>query len=283
MEPPAAELRWLGYEWDSGTDPMWLVAAAGLVTALAVPSLLGCMLAPPGAEHLIRSAKQRVALVVAHPDDEVMFFWPTLLNLQSAGSALCVLCLSTGNADGLGATRVKEMRKSCESVGVRGDDLLILDEPQLQDGFHSWPVEVVSAHVLDFINRRKIDTVITFDKGGVSGHPNHISTNMGVCHAQGVAAADADAKTYCLRVFMLQTLGLPLKYLGPLGLLPTTTGPCCSCWNPLASLRALAVHWSQLVWYRVLFALFSRYAYANFYTEYGAPPVTNHTEAKKVD
>ena len=39
-----------------------------------------------------------VLLVTAHPDDEAMFFVPTLLALQARGVAVHVLCLSTGSA-----------------------------------------------------------------------------------------------------------------------------------------------------------------------------------------
>ena len=39
-------------------------------------------------------------LVIAHPDDECMFFTPTLLGLQSQNVVVHVLCLSTGNFAG---------------------------------------------------------------------------------------------------------------------------------------------------------------------------------------
>lgn len=75
--------------------------------------------------------------VVAHPDDEAwwgamffrtplflaqksahknrgvpkaMFFWPTLSQLRAAGVTISVLCLSTGNFDGLGDIRKREPR-----------------------------------------------------------------------------------------------------------------------------------------------------------------------------
>lgn len=55
--------------------------------------------------------------VVAHPDDEAMFFWPTLAQLHDAGVRLSVLCLSTGNFDGLGDLRRQEMVESCKQIG----------------------------------------------------------------------------------------------------------------------------------------------------------------------
>ncbi len=41
----------------------------------------------------------RALLVVAHPDDEAMFFAPTLLRLVASGGDTAVLCLSTGASD----------------------------------------------------------------------------------------------------------------------------------------------------------------------------------------
>ena len=43
-----------------------------------------------------------VLLVTAHPDDEAMFFVPTILALQARSVRVHVLCLSTGEFDGLG-------------------------------------------------------------------------------------------------------------------------------------------------------------------------------------
>jgi N-acetylglucosaminylphosphatidylinositol deacetylase len=51
--------------------------------------------------------------VIAHPDDEAMFFVPSILQL-GAYNSIHVLCLSNGNYAGLGAIREKELVKSCE-------------------------------------------------------------------------------------------------------------------------------------------------------------------------
>ena len=79
----------------------------------------------------------KVALVIAHPDDECMFFSPTLSRLSarklaSPGSSSransrrlrgvrvkwTVLCLSNGNACGLGKVREKELFESCATFQV---------------------------------------------------------------------------------------------------------------------------------------------------------------------
>lgn len=55
--------------------------------------------------------KMRLNLfVIAHPDDEAMFFVPTILALkrnQTNQSKMSLLCLSSGNAVGLGEIRFR--------------------------------------------------------------------------------------------------------------------------------------------------------------------------------
>jgi N-acetylglucosaminylphosphatidylinositol deacetylase len=104
---------------------------------------------------------KRICLLIAHPDDEAMFFAPTVLALTrpETGNHVKILCLSTGtillqvlfqrdiggggrsgvvlmrlwvigNADGLGETRKRELVKSGMLLGLRDeDDVFIVDEP----------------------------------------------------------------------------------------------------------------------------------------------------------
>jgi len=280
--PEGVELNWLapGNE-DLGNEffPLAMAACATAVLTLLMPCLISWVFGPPRLvlSGLLEGRLDRVALVVAHPDDEAMFFWPTLLQLRRAGVPLCVLCLSTGNADGLGEVRKLEMQRSCARLGISEDNLVVVDVEELQDGFHSWPEEVVSAQVLDFVRARPTRLVLTFDVRGVSGHPNHISTSIGVRRAAARAAVGGGGEACCcFKVLMLETVPLPQKYLG---LVSLWSAPCADTaevtvaasasvgTGPLACLPALAVHWSQFVWYRVLFTTFSRYAYLNTYVQ----------------
>ena len=63
---------------------------------------------------------RRVLLVVSHPDDESMFFGPTLLNLcRSRGSAegVFLLCMSNGDfRKGQGAARKHELIEELDGV-----------------------------------------------------------------------------------------------------------------------------------------------------------------------
>jgi N-acetylglucosaminylphosphatidylinositol deacetylase len=93
---------------------------------------------------------KRILLLIAHPDDEAMFFAPTLLALTRPenGNHVKILCLSSGkhlnanprvtktnkrcapgNADGIGEIRKKELIKSGLQLGIGSkDDILIIED-----------------------------------------------------------------------------------------------------------------------------------------------------------
>lgn len=97
-------------------------------------------------------ASERYLLLTAHPDDEAMFFAPTILGLRGAApvvqedvseqvvfltknpstSPLYSLCLSVGNADGLGNTRREELFRSLDVLGVDADKRWIVDHPYVK-------------------------------------------------------------------------------------------------------------------------------------------------------
>lgn len=159
---------------------------------------------------------KRFLLVVAHPDDECLFFSPTLLNLllpryvnitelepgflnSTSNSTRSsspsdqydqithpinqtllttpighILSLSSGNADGLGLKRTREMRASCWAFGIISDHCIVIDHPELPDSMSVWwPEEKIAEFVKLYVELWKIDLVITFDHHGVSGHANH--------------------------------------------------------------------------------------------------------------
>ena len=91
---------------------------------------------------------KRICLLIAHPDDEAMFFGPTVLALTepALGNHVKILCLSSGwysrivlrrhelmfigDADGLGETRKKELVKSGLALGLRQeDDVFVVENP----------------------------------------------------------------------------------------------------------------------------------------------------------
>lgn len=210
-----------------------------------------------------------VLLVIAHPDDESMFFGPLLGALRATGADTHVLCLSTGDADGLGATRVRELRRCCrECWGIPESRVSVLDEPGLRDGFgERWAPELVAerteAAVRGLLRARgdaALGSVVSFDEHGVSGHPNHSATH------RGVRSLALSRRLGQVAFFQLDSVPMLRKYLGPLDLpLALATGsPVLVASTALpASFCAMAAHASQFVWYRRLFIVFSRYTFVN--------------------
>jgi hypothetical protein len=74
---------------------------------------------------------RRVLLVTAHPDDECLFFGPTLLSFLHVRPIPEVfsLCLSIGDADGLGEIRKEELGRSLDILGVDKSRRWLIDSP----------------------------------------------------------------------------------------------------------------------------------------------------------
>jgi N-acetylglucosaminylphosphatidylinositol deacetylase len=126
---------------------------------------------------------RNVLVVTAHPDDESLFFGPTILQLTrkkiqtnllvlSAGSwrsplassiqaiyrKLELISIVTGNHYGLGSVRRTEQQHACSVLGLKRCE--VLDVPELQDDpTVFWPPDVVSKIVTVYVSRWNIDTV----------------------------------------------------------------------------------------------------------------------------
>ncbi|KAL2048128.1 hypothetical protein N7G274_000039 [Stereocaulon virgatum] len=171
-----------------------------LYLALAIPILLGTawLYTAQIARGSLPSLRgKRICLLIAHPDDEAMFFSPTVLALTApeAGNHVKILCLSSGNADGLGETRKKELAASGALLGLRSvSDVLVIEDSKFQDGMKAtWSTASISQLLSSAFSpttnappkkntsepTATIDTLITFDRHGISSHPNHISLYHG--------------------------------------------------------------------------------------------------------
>ncbi|KAK1787847.1 hypothetical protein P4O66_016339 [Electrophorus voltai] len=69
----------------------------------------------------------RVLIVTAHPDDECMFFAPTILKLVESNALVHLLCLSSGNYCNQGDQRKKELVDSCAVLGIPANRVTIID------------------------------------------------------------------------------------------------------------------------------------------------------------
>ncbi|SMQ48031.1 unnamed protein product [Zymoseptoria tritici ST99CH_1A5] len=173
---------------------------------------------------------KRICLLIAHPDDEAMFFGPTLLSLTrpDLGNTVVILCLSSGDADGLGHIRVDELRKSALLLGLRSaEHVVVVDDPaQFPDSMTAkWDAKLIAGMLMKYFAPKAtstpsteaptagVDVLITFDTGGVSGHPNHISLYHGAkafleTLMQRHRGWDSPTKLYTLR-----TTGTVRKYM----------------------------------------------------------------------
>ena len=70
----------------------------------------------------------RVLLVVAHPDDETMFFGPTILNFcrNNGGQNFFLLCMSNGDFYNRGRVRKFELYKACQVLGIPEENITVL-------------------------------------------------------------------------------------------------------------------------------------------------------------
>lgn len=139
---------------------------------------------------------KRICLLIAHPDDEAMFFSPVLQSITRPHlrNKVFILCLSTGDADGLGQIRKSELVRSGLHLGITSaEHIVVIEDKRFVDSMSiTWKQDDVAdvlAHYFAPSSTRSskntapptalIDTIITFDAQGVSGHPNHISLYHG--------------------------------------------------------------------------------------------------------
>ncbi|CAB0036395.1 unnamed protein product [Trichogramma brassicae] len=172
----------------------------------------------------------RLLLVTAHPDDEVMFFGPMIYWIvQRNKSNIHLLCLSQE----------------------------LPDHPKIQ-----WPEEVIAENVLQFIEMYKMDAVVTFDKHGVSRHKNHIS----LFYAIASLCIEKKVPTYC-KLYTLESVNIFRKYTLifdlPISLLSAPYWYLISYQQRYYIKNAMRAHSSQYLWFRQLYMIFSRYTLIN--------------------
>ncbi|KAF9932050.1 hypothetical protein BGZ75_005139 [Mortierella antarctica] len=245
--------------------------------------------------------KTSIVLVIAHPDDEVMFFGPTLAELTRPehGNTVRVLCMSSGNHDGLGEVRKRELVASCKSFGIRESHVTILERDELKDGPNElWDPSLVGDQMNLYAKKHNIETIITFDEKGVSAHTNHIACYVGLTYFIHTFKERTPVKT----CYVLKSISLLRKYISvmdlPFTMLMTEAlMPLFSQWTGIGGAAALVggqnsatnrinlrplellfvsspkaiaqakgameKHESQMVWFRKLYVLFSRYMSVN--------------------
>lgn len=196
---------------------------------------------------------KKFLMIIAHPDDESMFFVPFLNYFR--GNEISLLCLTNGNAEGLGRVREKELSEASKLFNIKS--LTILNNDSLPDSMScAWPLSEVSKVIHSHLSQHPAEVIITFDNYGVSGHGNHISIFQ--------ALQQSRSSFNQIQMLSLESPSLLRKYIGLLDLpLSSRSDYAVINFNPLLAWRAMSTHASQFVWYRKLFVVFSRFAYLN--------------------
>uniref|UniRef100_A0A803KUE4 N-acetylglucosaminylphosphatidylinositol deacetylase n=1 Tax=Chenopodium quinoa TaxID=63459 RepID=A0A803KUE4_CHEQI len=185
--------------------------------------------------------KKAVLLVIAHPDDESM---------------------------------TDELYKACSMLKVPLKQVVVFDHPELQDGFGKvWNHTLIAKIVEDNIRSHGIDTVITFDSYGVSGHCNHRDVHIGIStyiicihcflviylsilHSASELMVLIDSQQNSFEAWELDSSSVLRKYSGPVDIwlsifmawcLPHRKSVCLLNEHPFKSFRAMAQHARQWV------------------------------------
>ncbi|KAK8865623.1 hypothetical protein IAR55_000767 [Kwoniella newhampshirensis] len=271
------------------TLPLFLTLLIPLFALLSHLSPLptSSLLPLSGSEDEVYTDRMTALILTAHPDDEVMFFSPTVLHLTGLGWDVRGLCLSIGDSQGLGEKRRKELVESYSVLGVEKGNVEIIDHPYLQDGMNNyWDEMTVAGLVQDSLSYHPVDLIITFDKIGITQHSNHISLPSSLVHLPSPTP----------RIIHLKSPPLLTKFTGPFyplyihlnllinsvlrsirSLFPSSGGSSISASTEgmttmvivstpqqyFTSLRAMMAHDSQLVWFRWLYISFSRLMWVN--------------------
>ena len=114
--------------------------------------------------------------VCAHPDDESFGLGAVLAELAAAGADASVLCFTHGEASTLGtphtdlaAVRSLELSDAAARLGV--GETVLLDYP---DGRLSQAdIDELAGAVFSMGRRMGAGSLLAFDLGGVTGHPDH--------------------------------------------------------------------------------------------------------------
>lgn len=188
---------------------------------------------------------KRVVLLIAHPDDEAMFFAPTLLALgrRELRNELSILCVSTGDAARQGPVRRRELLHSALQLGLRdARRVTVLDDARFPDSMAAqWDPAALAAVLAERLapgdaaagggtgaagadadaasgSPAPVDVVLTFDSAGVSGHPNHIALYHGARAFVRALARQrgADGGPGPVALYALRSTGVLRKYSGVL-------------------------------------------------------------------
>lgn len=200
--------------------------------------------------------KSPTLFVIAHPDDEAIFFTPTLMSLKKHDIQTYVLCMSDGGGEGNdGDVRHHEMLISAEYANIPSSNVFIRN---FNDGHkESWDTTIMIKEIDSIVKSKDIKHIVTFDEYGVTRHPNHMA-----CHN-----AVKEYQTQCVKKHYLETVGAVMNSIGPLSTWMYVKGGQMSFRSKhfYNTWKQLSHHRSQYTALWKTYTLFSRYSLLNTY------------------
>lgn len=129
-------------------------------------------------------------VVVAHPDDEVLYAGGLLAKAVQQGFLCGVLVLTDGRSgrtlglvhqDELAKEREKESRASAKILGIHKYCILQFqdydDQLNNYEGLKGIPEYLLKQEVQKYINLWSPKVLLTFPPNGINGHPDHVVTS----------------------------------------------------------------------------------------------------------
>jgi LmbE family N-acetylglucosaminyl deacetylase len=137
----------------------------------------------------------------AHPDDEAFGTGGTMAKYADAGDTVKLVCATGGESGvnrldaedllGLGEARMVELQRACEQLGIEPPDFLgyrdsgMAGTPENEhpEALHMADLDAVARQIRLRIEAERPDAVITFERYGWYGHPDHVKVYQAVRRA----------------------------------------------------------------------------------------------------
>jgi N-acetylglucosaminylphosphatidylinositol deacetylase len=236
-----------------------------------------------------------IVLLTAHPDDESMFFTPTITELtkENYNNYFHLICLSNGDYNGLGNIRRNEIEKASKLLSI--ESVKVLDYVDDINLFWNIPdiVQTLETELKLLKKAYNIENkdliLLTFDENGVSNHPNHKSLYLAIKEYHKLS----NIRSYSLKSWnifikysgvLFTNIELTLKWLSINDSIKSylkqhhinlfeylSSNESSSSVKIYSDLNNLCLnfttmtwaHYSQIVWFRWIWILFSKYMNSN--------------------
>lgn len=135
---------------------------------------------------------RKILAFFAHPDDEAFGTGGTLAKYAAQGDTVKLICATGGESgvnrldetdlERLGELRTEELRQACVQLGIdppvflgyRDSGMAGTPENDHAESLHTADVNEVAAKVRAIIEAEQPDAIVTFERFGWYGHPDHI-------------------------------------------------------------------------------------------------------------